>query len=145
MNKLIVLMISVLFSCSATKSDETSYSVIAIGEYGTVENRSFEVLTSTQEFITKIENLSIDESYLEKITAIDFNESTVVGIHLGQKNNGGYSIAIESVTENDKEVVLKVKEIGPKQNQAVTMALTQPFCYVALAKTTKKIEVKFLD
>ncbi len=63
------------------------------------------------------------------IPKIDFSKTMVLGMFMGTKNSGGYSIHINRIESNDKEMVVFYTEKAPKGR--ATMAITQPCLLVS--------------
>jgi len=71
---------------------------------------------------------------------VDFEKHMAVAMFLGQRNTGGYSIRITAVRDTGQEVVVQVKRTSPPPGAMVTMALTQPYDVVTIAKTRKPVK-----
>jgi len=142
MKKIALLSGIFLFACNATsKLDSNEFSVILQGEYGGKDEKTHELITNNNDFINAIESFSITEEELSKLISIDFSQQNAIIVHAGQKNNGGYSITIDKIEMNGKELLVYVKESGPKKGENVTMALTNPYCLATIPKT-KKVTIK---
>lgn len=142
MKKLVLLSGIILFACNATsKLDSNDFSVILQGEYGGKEEKTHEIITNNNDFINAIESFPITEEELSKLISIDFSQHNVIIVHAGQKNNGGYSITIDRVEVIKTELLVYVKESGPKKGENVTMALTNPYCLATIPKV-KKVTIK---
>ena len=74
---------------------------------------------------------------------VDFDKQMAVAVFMGQRNTGGYSTRITSVRDTGQQVIVRVKQTSPPPGAMVTMALTQPYDVVTIAKTSKPI--KFED
>lgn len=140
MKKIALLSGIFLFACNATsKLDNNDFSVILQNEYGGAKVKSHQVITNNNDFISAVESFSITEEELTKLISIDFSQHNVIIVHAGQKNNGGYSITIDRVEVIKNELLVYVKEIGPKKGENVTMALTNPYCLATIPKAKKVI------
>jgi len=71
---------------------------------------------------------------------VDFSKQVALAVFMGQRNSGGYSIRITSVRDTDQEVVVQVKRTSPPPGAMVTMALTQPYDIVTIARSGKPIK-----
>jgi len=142
MKKIALLSGIFLFACNATSNlDNNDFSVILQGEYSGKEEKTHEIITNNNDFINAIESFPITEEELSKLISIDFTQHNVIILHAGQKNNGGYSITIDKIEMNGKELLVYVKESGPKKGENVTMALTNPYCLATIPKA-KKVTIK---
>ena len=97
----------------------------------------YEILTEPNE----IKMLQNDKQLKNKITAIDVQRSNFVILNMGEKSTGGYSIAVESVQETEKNIIINVKESSPEPDAMVTQGVTYPFCVVKI-NSKKEIIIK---
>ena len=58
--------------------------------------------------------------------AVDFSRSLVIAVAAGQRQGGGYEIAVSRVSQNNGELTAEVAETSPGPNCSTTDALTQP-------------------
>lgn len=75
------------------------------------------------------------------IPDVDFDKEMIIGLYMGEKNYGGYSISIDNVEETKKELIIFVKESTPEGMMATTV-ICQPFCIVKMPATKKEIVFK---
>jgi hypothetical protein len=79
------------------------------------------------------------ETQHEAPVSFDPNRETAVVIFLGQRNTGGYSVKIDSITERNGQVIVNYQVMEPAPGQPVTQALTTPGIVVTIPKTDKEI------
>lgn len=133
-----VVLLTIITACTtkqgvATTSDK-AYTVLKQGEYGGRETKSHEVVTSQAQLATLYKELNIEE-----VPAVDFSKYNVVALFMGQKNSGGYTIGIKSVTFDGNTATVNTKETAPEG--MATMAITNPYCIATITKT-KNVTVK---
>lgn len=129
----LILSLVVLASCSITKSNkEVSYQVLTDSSYQGKKQESFEVIDNHDD-LNKLYALINDEL----VPNVDFAQSRIIALFMGEKNTGGYAIGIEEITTEGNKVIIKVKKSYP--DGMATMALSQPYM-IARIDTTKKIE-----
>lgn len=75
----------------------------------------------------------------------DFDSNMVVFVCLGDKPTGGYGVEIESVTEDESEIVVTCLTSDPSPFAMVTMAITQPYEIVTVTKSDKPVRVVFKE
>ncbi|SEA31179.1 PrcB C-terminal [Flavobacterium gillisiae] len=97
----------------------------------------YEILTEPNE----IKMLQNDKQLKNKITSIDVQRSNFVILNMGEKSTGGYSVAVESVQETEKNIIINVKESSPEPDAMVTQGVTYPFCVVKI-NSKKEIIIK---
>lgn len=69
----------------------------------------------------------------------DFTKKRILGLLAGPKPTGGYAIKIQSVLEDNCQIVVDYYEKEPKADEIVTTAITYPADYVVLPKSSKPI------
>ena len=63
---------------------------------------------------------------------VDFSRELVIAVASGQQPTGGFSIAVEQVSQKQGELTIRVVETGPGRNCVTTSELTQPVEVVAV-------------
>jgi hypothetical protein len=150
MKKYIILLITVfgLLSCTDTIGDNTQ-------NCGTVTNVPFESFSYCgilKENPTKASFviLNSNEDVLKIFSACptfdvampDFTQKRILGLYAGPKPTGGYAIKIQSVQEDDCQIIVEYFEKEPKKDELVTTVVTYPSDYVVLPKSQKPISFK---
>ena len=102
------------------------YEVLTRQNDGGANIRFYEILTEPRE----IKMLQNDDNLKKKIRAEDITTANFVILNLGEKNSGGYSINIKSVTETSDKIIITVEEVGPKQNEMATSVMSYPYTIV---------------
>lgn len=135
------LLTLLLVACGAeaSKSSEKKalFEVLTQQTDGGANIHFFEILTEPNE----IRMLQNDKKLKHKISPLDVQKSNFVILNMGEKNTGGYAIAIESVVETEKSIIISVKESGPEPDSMVIQALTYPFSVVKI-NSKKEIIIK---
>ncbi|MEN8149917.1 MAG: protease complex subunit PrcB family protein [Planctomycetota bacterium] len=65
---------------------------------------------------------------------VDFTMEMVVLIDLGSRSTGGYTVGVSRAVENGTGLLVYWQETRPGANCAVTMAITNPFVFVAVSR-----------
>ncbi len=73
------------------------------------------------------------------VPEIDFQKHMVIGVFMGTRPSGGYSVKLARIVENDKIKVF-VRQQSPGPDDMVTMALTSPFHVVVVPRSEKPVE-----
>lgn len=140
MRKLIVLVLIVtLASCSSKKVTDTSkqlYQVLVSSEYGGGSFEFYETITEEREF----KMLLGDDEIKKFVKPNDILTSNFILVNLGEKNNGGYSVAVDKIEELSDKIKISFKKIAPTSGTSVTMAITNPYCVVKI-NSKKPIEI----
>jgi hypothetical protein len=69
----------------------------------------------------------------------DFTQKRVLGLLAGPKPTSGYDIKIQSVIEDDCQILVQYSERVPGVNEVVLQTITYPSDYIVLPKSTKPI------
>lgn len=128
----------VFFSCSTQKKTDEKpplYEILKQEEQGGANFRFFEIITEQKEF----KMLLNDPDLKKKIKPSDINTSNFLLLNMGEKNTGGYSFSIENIEETENDIIITIKENGPK-GQA-TMVMTYPISIVKI-NSKKNIIIK---
>jgi len=72
---------------------------------------------------------------------VDFDKEMVVGVFMGSRPTGGYSVTITGITERDGSLVVTYGETSPRPGAMTAQVLTFPYHLVAVPKHSG--EVKF--
>lgn len=137
MSLLILLLVSCGTSAPVNSEREALYEVLTQQTNGGANIRFFEILTEPNE----IRMLQNDKKLKNKISPADVQKSNFVILNMGEKNTGGYSIAIESAVETEKNIIITVKESSPEPESMVSQGFTYPFCVVKI-NSKKEIIIK---
>ncbi|WP_278035831.1 protease complex subunit PrcB family protein [Flavobacterium nitratireducens] len=126
-----LVLVLMLFSCKSTTNTngkKVLYEVLLQQNDGGGNINFYEILTESKE----IKMLQNDKKLKGKISTDDLQQSNFVILNMGQKPTGGYAITVESVTETDKNIVIKVKEINPDSGAMLTQSITYPYTVVKI-------------
>jgi hypothetical protein len=70
---------------------------------------------------------------------VDFQKHMVIGVFMGSRPTGGYSVHISRIVKNDK-LIVSVRETAPDPGDPVTTALTAPYHVVVVPRSDKPVE-----
>ncbi len=97
----------------------------------------YEILTESKE----IAMLQSDEHLRNKIKSTDTDTANFIILNMGEKPTGGFSVAVDSVTELDNMVIVSVKESSPEPGAMVTQVISYPYAIVKI-NSKKQIVIK---
>lgn len=142
MKKIIsAVLVLVLVSCGVKKNNDTNsrvlYEVLTQQSDGGGNIKFFEILTEPNE-IKMLEN---DPLLGDKMKHSGINNSNYIILNMGEKNTGGYSIAVEKVEETDKNIIITVKENNPPADSMQLQSITYPYTVVKI-NSKKEILIK---
>jgi len=148
--KLGMLLLTVFLACSSSKNINMSMKKYAentqILYEILIENQTGGFLKEETRIIVDDESLFNIYTYVNRfrepefpIPEIDFSKESVIAVFMGEKTTGGYAVMVENVIEVDGKLIVKIKEVKPGPKDMVTMAITQPFCFVRINSVGKEI------
>lgn len=140
------LLYILIFSCTATKIQESSGSIsfrtVAKNTNGGLQELKQEVYTNQTAF-EKVWKLAWSNfSDPTPVPSIDFNKDVVVLVALGMRNNGGYQLKINSVSEETNEIIVDYTETTPNPKCIYSQSIVFPYEFVSFTKTSKKVVFK---
>ena len=150
MNKLIILVFSLLSACQAplTYDDETgdnpnvAFKVIAQGQHSNISIANQLVIRNKSDWINLLKingDNSLNTPEKSKHLAVDFGDNIVIALFAGQQPSGGYSININNIKQVDNNLFVTINFTEPNKNEGVTLALTQPYIMVTTEKNDGKV------
>lgn len=129
----LVFLLLLLTNCGTSKSvKNVSYQILTESEYKGKKKQTYQVIDNHND-LKKLYSIIQDDL----IPQVDFAKSKIVALHLGEQRTGGYGISVESITQKENKVYVKIKKTYP--NNEVTRTTTSPFTIVKI-DTSKKIE-----
>lgn len=146
MKKITYLLIIITFSCTATKVQENSGTVVFTtldkNTNGGIQEPKQEVYSNENDF-KKAWNMAWS-NFEEPVTLpkIDFTKETVALVALGMKNNGGYQLKVDNITQDQTNLTIHFTETTPNTKCSYTMAIVFPYEFIVFTKTSKKVVFK---
>jgi hypothetical protein len=95
---------------------------------------SFFILNSNDDFLKKFTTCQTFDVALP-----DFTQKRILGLFAGPKPTGGYELKIQSIQEDNCQIVVQYFEKEPKKGEVLTTAVTFPSDYVVVPKSSKPI------
>lgn len=145
----LILLLAITLSCKNTKqttqSTPVSYPIAIVfdeitqGDNGGFMSKKNSIINTPEEF-DEVWNEAFS-NFMNKppLPKINFETKLVLLIAMGEKTNGGYSIQVASVTENENDVTVIIQETIPGPTCMTTSAMTYPFQLIEIPATSKKI------
>ena len=75
------------------------------------------------------------------VPAVDFSKEMVVGVFLGSRNTGGYSVEVLSAAVEQDALIVRYRQRTPPPGAITAQVITMPFHIVAIPQSTA--DVKF--
>ena len=144
----LILVLVFLYSCASSKNldqDIIPFQTIDQGFYGGFVDSKFIVIDNIKSLEEIYSQLSKHQSPKLEVPKINFEDETVIALFLGEKTSGGHSISVEKVFNFKDSISVNYKIKIPKKGEAVTFAMTQPYCIIKIPKTSKKVIFKEVE
>lgn len=146
-SKQFLLILSViLISCTSTKKVATNSSItfktIDKNTNGGIQELTQEVYTNQTAFEKAWKLAWSNFSDPTPTPIVDFNKDVVVLVALGMKNNGGYQLKINSVSEEANEIMVDYTETTPNPKCTYSQSIVFPYEFISFTKTSKKVAFK---
>jgi protease stability complex PrcB-like protein len=118
-------------------SGPPAFRTVERGSQSNIDAPSKVVVRSTAEWakLWKTHNFDKPEP------RVDFDKEMVVGVFMGSRPTGGYTVEIVSLADKDGTLVVSYRETSPRPGTMAAQVLTFPYHLIATAKRSG--EVKF--
>jgi uncharacterized protein (DUF885 family) len=118
------------------------FSVLATGTMSSYEGaRRLELINSEADWQRVWRTVGSNRPMPE----VNFDTRAVIVVYQGQKNTGGYSIAVSEIRRVGTSLIVKTAERTPQPGEITTDALTSPFVAVSIPRPPGGLLVKFED
>lgn len=137
-----LLILTTLFSCSDDFDNITlEITTVAKGNYypyqDIEDSGEHIVITNTVHWDNIKMHINTSELLEDNI---NFDLFTVIAVIDEVQNTGGYSVNIESIIEQEDEVIVESVFSTPADSNGVTLALSRPYHFVKVSKIDKTVE-----
>lgn len=111
-------------------SGSPAFRTVERGSQSNIDSQSRVVVRSAAEWtkLWKTHNFDKPEP------RVDFDEEMVVGVFMGSRPTGGYTVEIVSLADKDGTLVVSYRETSPRPGTMTAQVLTFPYHLIATAK-----------
>lgn len=107
---------------------------------GIFTQKSTKVLDNQEDFLAEL------AMYTSVATEdVDFSNHKVLLVDMGQRNSGGYEIAVEQVEDHPDYVAAKVKLSKPAEDCIVSAVLSNPYQFIQITTRKEVLVVEELE
>jgi len=138
-SSILFTLVFIITSCT-TKKQMISFTEVVKGGHSNVETAKSIVIKDIASYNEVFTTINQTKEPNLTIPTIDFENEMIIGLFMGMKNSGGYSIKIDSIISNSEKLLVYVKKSKPKG--MATSVMTQPFYLAKIKKTNKLIVFK---
>lgn len=127
---------------SSTTGATVNYTVLDKGSNAAADSSTVQVATTPAQ-VAALYNLAYGRQSARP-NLPDVGGKTLVGIFMGTRATGGYSLNIEQVDVSGNLATIKVRESSPRPDMLTTQALTSPWVIVSLPRRFADVQVQGL-
>jgi hypothetical protein len=120
-------MFLTVLCCAAEPADAVAFKTIDRGGQSNIESAREVVARTPAEWTA----LWKQHAPGGKPTAVDFRRSMIVGVFLGSRSTGGYSVDVTRIERKGTALVVTYREGRPAPTDMVTQVLTSPYHLVS--------------
>ena len=127
-------------ACSNLGSDETKLpmEIVMDGTFSAIDDKREVLINNNEQFQSLMNEIYKNLDQIPRTPVVDFTKNSVIAVFIGTRSNGGFMVAIDSITEGSNSISVNITENTPGINCVVTEAITKPFSIVKIPKTDKK-------
>ena len=107
---------------------------------GQLSSKTIKVINSDADYKKILANYSKDSAKI-----VDFTSGKILLLDIGQRNTGGFSVAVSAVEEHEKHVVVKVVITNPSPSCMLFQAFTNPFQFTYITTHKKLLIVEEME
>ncbi|MBN4085136.1 protease complex subunit PrcB family protein [Flavobacteriaceae bacterium AH-315-B10] len=116
-----------------------TFEILSQDFFGGITDSKFMIINNEKDLDLVYSSINKSRTPELEMPTIDFDKETVIALFLGEKNSGGYSIAVEQIINVNDKVNVVYRITSPKAGEMVTSVMTQPYCIIKIPKTSKEI------
>ena len=116
------------------------FTIIEQGQFSEITQKQYVVVDSQAEWQNLWRRHTGQKDRPFQGTMIDFTDTTVIGLFLGKRSTGGFSIAIQDLVATQDEIIVNLVETAPPPDAMVAQVLTAPFQIIQVPKISKPIQ-----
>jgi len=126
---------------SMAKSPDLQFTTLARGAFSTVREARQVVIRDQAAFKAVWAEMHAGRTPTPEPPVVEFATQTVVGVFLGTRRTGGYSVAIERIAREATSgaIVVFAVESTPPPGAMLIQALTQPFHLVTISASSAAV------
>jgi len=133
------LAAAAVLCAAAVRGEPVKFTTLDRGQYSNVEKAREVVLHSASELGAVWKMPTVEQP---KAPHVDFTKSTVIGVFLGSRSTGGYTVEIIGIEREGDHLVVTWREVKPSPDVMVTQAFTAPYHLVTIDKFEGPIQFK---
>ncbi|MBZ0204094.1 MAG: protease complex subunit PrcB family protein [Ignavibacteria bacterium] len=141
----LIALTVVFISCSGKGKDTNTVqfeSIMSRG-YSSIDINKEVIINSYNDYMDLMKEVYAFQDQIPVAPEVDFKKNTIIGVFLGPRTTGGYSVNVESITESSDILNVNIVETAPGKNCVTTEAITKPFELVKIPKTDKMAVFKY--
>jgi len=137
-----VLLIFFAVTACNVEAEDIDFTVIATSAYSGVIKSGNHVITSDAGLNALWNEIYSNTVPIPALPEINYQQSRLIILALGQKMTGGFAIQIEAVKKIESHFVVFYSIRRPSKSGMVTQAITSPFVAAIIPAGTEKVLFK---
>jgi hypothetical protein len=131
-----------VFSAQKSHAPEILFESLTPQSSSQISNERFPVIRDEAAFTALWEEHHRGQTPVPALPAIDFSQKMVVGVYLGTRPNGCYSVHIDRIYQSGDRNIVEYTERVPAPDSICTTALVFPAHLVAIPRTPYPFELR---
>lgn len=118
---------------------QLEFKKVLFGENSSVSKYEVKIVQNELEMQTLWEYYAGNEVNLSFLPKIDFQQKNLIAIFLGKRESTGFKVDIDNIEEQKDSILVHLKEIEPVNGSEFKDDETEPFLFIELKKSSKKM------
>jgi hypothetical protein len=133
---ILFIAFSFLFAGCRSEQEDTdiSFETISKDFYSLLEEETKVAINDGDSFRDLLNSAGIDIQ-----EAVDFDQSMVIAVFMGQRSTGGYDIEIKRIVDRNDQVIVYYETTEPSEDDMLAQVITSPYHIVKIDLSGKEI------
>lgn len=118
---------------------QLEFKKVLFGEKSNIYKYEVRIVQNELEMQTLWEDYAGNEVNLLFLPKIDFQQKNLIAVFLGKRESTGFKVDIDKIEEQKDNILVHLKEIEPSNGSQFKDEETEPFLFIELKKSSKKI------
>jgi hypothetical protein len=122
-----------------TACNRVQFETVASGTTSGITERKQIAIKSESEWISTWNMLNSSVNPVPPIPNVDFTQSMVILVTMGERTTAGYRVEITDITKETEGLLVKVVETSPGKGCVVPQVITRPYQIVVLERSEEAV------
>ncbi len=124
----------------ATRAEPIAMKTVAKGAFSGIAEPKQIAIRETSAWKEFWAQHAVNEKEAEKVPEVNFDTHMVLAVTMGRQRTGGYTVEITKVEAEGDKLVATIQRRVPPVNGVLIQVITSPFHFVAVPKSSLKVE-----